>query len=103
MELRILRYFLVLAQEMSFSGAASLLNMHQTTLSRHIKRLERDLRSRLFIRGGSRQVFLTPKGELLRERAREVVELADKGLIEYPFLSNKKAWDLLVNKKLVAE
>ncbi|MDR2302944.1 MAG: LysR family transcriptional regulator [Deltaproteobacteria bacterium] len=76
MELRVLRYFLAVAEAESISGAAQFLHLTQPTLSRQLMDLEEELSAKLFIRG--RKVTLTEKGLLLRERAREIIELSDK-------------------------
>jgi DNA-binding transcriptional LysR family regulator len=81
MELRVLRYFLAVAQEESISGAAEFLNLTQPTLSRQLMDLEDELNAKLFIR--KRKVTLTQKGVLLRKRAQEIVELADRTAKEF--------------------
>ena len=50
-ELRVLRYFLAVAQEESISGAAEYLHLTQPTLSRQLMDLEAELGKKLFIRG----------------------------------------------------
>lgn len=82
MELRVLRYFLAVAQEESISGAAEYLHMTQPTLSRQLMDLEAELGKKLFIRG-SRKVSLTEDGVLLRKRAGEIVELVEKTESEF--------------------
>ncbi len=77
MELRVLRYFLAVAQEESISGAAEYLHLTQPTLSRQLMDLEEELGKKLFIRG-NRRVTLTEDGLLLRRRAGEIVDLVDK-------------------------
>lgn len=81
MELRVLRYFLAVAQEESISAAAEYLHLTQPTLSRQMRDLEEELGRPLLIRG-SRKVELTEAGRLLRKRAREILELADKAQAE---------------------
>ncbi len=81
MELRVLRYFLAVAQEESISAAADYLHLTQPTLSRQLKDLEDELGRPLFLRG-SRKVELTEEGRLLRKRAREILELTDKAQAE---------------------
>lgn len=77
MELRVLRYFLTVAQEENITKAAALLHVTQPTLSRQMMQLEEELGSKLFRRSQYR-IILTDAGMLLRRRAQEIVELADK-------------------------
>ncbi len=77
MELRVLRYFLAVAREQTISGAAEALHVTQPTLSRQLKELEEELGKKLFIRG-NRKVTLTEEGIFLRNRAQEIIDLADK-------------------------
>ncbi len=76
-ELRVLRYFLTLAREESISRAAEALYITQPTLSRQLAELEEELGVQLFERG-KRRITLTQEGVLLRRRAEEMTELADK-------------------------
>lgn len=77
MELRVLRYFLAVAREENITKAAALLHVTQPTLSRQLMQLEDELGVKLFRRSQYR-VVLTDDGMLLRRRAQEIVELADK-------------------------
>jgi len=77
MEIRVLRYFLTVAQEESFSRAAALLHLTQPTLSRQIAQMEEELGVTLLNRG-KRKIELTEEGILLRRRAEEIVTLVDK-------------------------
>ena len=77
MEIRVLKYFLAVAREQSFSKAAEVLFLSQPTLSRQLKDLEDELGKQLFIRG-SRKITLTEEGMILRKRAEEIMELIDK-------------------------
>ena len=52
MNLRVLRYFLTVAKEQSFTKAAEQLNLTQPTLSRQLAALEEELGAKLFDRGG---------------------------------------------------
>lgn len=77
LDLRVLRYFLAVAEEGNITWAAELLQVSQPTISRQLKNLEDDLGVTLFHRG-SHSVELTNEGHLLYDRARTLVSLADK-------------------------
>jgi DNA-binding transcriptional LysR family regulator len=77
LELRHLRYFLAVAEELNFSRAAERLHIAQPALSAQIRSLETQLGCELFSRT-TRRVDLTPAGELLLADAREIVERADR-------------------------
>ena len=77
MELRTLRYFLVVAREGSISAAAEALHLSQPTLSRQLKDLENELGKTLLIRG-SKKTTLTEDGMFLQKRAQEILELTQK-------------------------
>lgn len=74
-DLRALRYFLVLAEELNFSRAAERLGIAQPPLTLQIQKLERMLACRLLIRG--RQTRLTEAGERFVEEARHVLDQAE--------------------------
>ena len=84
MEIRTLRYFLAVAREENMSRAAEQLHVTQPTLSKALKSLEEELGKKLFIRH-SFSIALTEEGVLLRDRAEDLVSMADK--IEQEFLS----------------
>lgn len=77
MELRVLRYFLAVAQYQNFTKAARELLVSQPTLSKQLADLEDELGTQLFIRG-HRQVTLTEEGEYLQARAKEIIQLTDQ-------------------------
>ena len=77
MDIRVLKYFLAVAREQSFSVAAERLYLSQPTLSRQLKELEDELGKPLLIRS-SKGVSLTEEGMILRARAEEIVALMDK-------------------------
>lgn len=77
MELRVLQYFLVAAREENITKAASLLHITQPTLSRQLMQMEEELGVKLF-RRGKHNILLTEDGMLLRRRAQEIVDLAEK-------------------------
>ena len=81
MELRVLKYFLAVAREQNITNASEILHITQPTLSRQLKELEDELGIQLLIRG-NKSVSLTEDGMLFRKRAEEIVELADKTIID---------------------
>lgn len=76
-EIRTLQYFLVVAREENITKAAEILHVTQPTLSRQIMQLEEELACTLFIRGKTKMT-LTEDGVLLRSRAQEMIDLAEK-------------------------
>ena len=77
MELRVLRYFLTVAKEQSFTKAAEQLHITQPTLSRQLAALEEELGTDLFVRSG-RSITLTDEGILLKRRAMELIDLEER-------------------------
>lgn len=84
MEIRTLRYFLAVAREENMTRAAEALHVTQPTLSKALKSLENELGKKLFTRH-SFSIRLTDEGILLRNRAEDLVGMADK--IEKEFVS----------------
>jgi DNA-binding transcriptional LysR family regulator len=77
MDLRLLRYFVAVAEERHFGRAAARLHMTQPPLSRAIKQLETDLGAVLLHRSAT-GVTLTAAGNLLYDEARTLLEQADQ-------------------------
>ena len=82
MELRVLKYFLAVAREENITKAAALLHLTQPTLSRQLMQLEEELGVKLFHRSRY-HIVLTDEGMLLRRRAQELIDLADKTAQEF--------------------
>jgi DNA-binding transcriptional LysR family regulator len=80
-ELRQLRYFVAVAEELHFGRAAERLHISQSPLSRAIRELERDLGLVLFVRT-TRRVELTPAGEVLLERSRRALAEIDGAIAD---------------------
>ena len=76
-ELRLIRYFVAVAEELHFGRAAARLRMAQPGLSQQIQALERLLGVRLLERT-SRQVTLTPAGALLLTEGRRLLAEAER-------------------------
>lgn len=77
MELRVLKYFLMIAREENITKAAGLLHVSQPSLSRQMMQLEEELDVKLF-RRSKHSIALTEDGMLLKRRAQEIVSLAEK-------------------------
>lgn len=80
MDLRELRYFVAVAEELHFGRAAARLHMTQPPLSRAIKQLETDLGYSLLHRSPS-GVALTPAGATLYDEARTLLAQADQARV----------------------
>jgi DNA-binding transcriptional LysR family regulator len=87
MELRVIRYFLTIVQEENITRAAKMLYITQPTLSRQLDELEQELGTELFTRG-KRKITLTDAGVLFYQRAKEIIELADKTKQEFSEIQN---------------
>ncbi|MDY0883842.1 LysR substrate-binding domain-containing protein [Dongia soli] len=78
-DLRHLRYFLAVAEELNFTRAAERLRIAQPPLSRQIRDLEDDIGASLFDRS-THPLKLTEAGQFLREEAREILVAFDRAL-----------------------
>ncbi|MDO4964434.1 LysR family transcriptional regulator [Streptococcus gallolyticus] len=81
MDIRVLNYFLVVAEEGNITKAAERLLMTQPTLSRQLKALEEELKVALFKRSNHR-IYLTEEGLLFQQRARDIVEMTEHAKAE---------------------
>ena len=95
MELRVLNYFLTVAREGGLTGASEVLHVTQPTMSRQIQELEEELGQKLFIRT-TRSMVLTPEGMLLRKRAEEILEMAERTKSEFSAMGNTVEGDVLI-------
>lgn len=93
MEIRTLRYFLAVAREENMTRAAEVLHVTQPTLSKALKSLEEELGKKLFTRH-SFSIRLTEEGILLRNRAEDLVSMADKIEREFITLDDISGGDL---------
>ena len=97
MEIRLLKYFLAVAREESISKAAEVLHITQPTLSRQLMDLETELKTKLLIRGKrNKKIILTDDGKLLKARAQEIVDLANKTESEFLFDEKNIAGDIYI-------
>jgi DNA-binding transcriptional LysR family regulator len=78
MELRQLKYFLAVAEELHFRRAAQRLHMSQPPLSEQIRNLEDELGTRLLVRDRTRGVQLTASGIALLTEARKILSQVEK-------------------------
>ena len=93
MEIRTLKYFLAVAKEENMTRAAEQLHVTQPTLSKALKALEDELGKKLFIRH-SFSIQLTEEGMLLRKRAADLIEMADRIEAEFKDIDNITGGDI---------
>lgn len=77
LDLDLLRAFVLIAEGRSFTEVAEMVGRTQSAVSMQIKRLEETLGQRLLSRGKGGDVELTPHGETLLARARQILSLND--------------------------
>ena len=77
MEIRVLKYFIAVAEEENITRAAERLNIAQPSLSRQLMQLENELDAKLFERS-KKGISLTEEGRILRQYAEEIISLNDK-------------------------
>ncbi|MBN9391917.1 MAG: LysR family transcriptional regulator [Chloroflexi bacterium] len=95
MELRHLRYFVAVAEELNFSRAAYRLAMTQPSLSRQIHDLENELGTELFVRQ-PRRLVLTAAGEFFLEQARGLLAAADQAILQTRQLGRGESGQLAI-------
>lgn len=76
MDMRQIRYFLTVADELNITRAAERLHLSQPPLSRALMELEEELGCTLIIRG-KRHITLTPEGLALKRRGEQILALAE--------------------------
>src|SRR4051794_27267252 len=77
LDVRLVRYFVTVAEELHFGRAATRLYISQPALSKQIRKLESDVGTQLLVRD-SRHVALTPRGERFLDDARRLLALAER-------------------------
>lgn len=87
MELRYIRYFMAVAEEMNFTKAAEKLNIAQPPLSRQIKDLEEELGTKLFSRT-PHSLRLTEAGILFKQYAAQMLEIEDRSKADISKMGN---------------
>ena len=95
MDLRQLRYFVAVAEELHFTRAAQRLHIAQSALSAQIQSLEQEVGAPLLVRT-SRRVALSPVGEALLDDARQVLANADVALARARALARAQHQRLIV-------
>ena len=95
MEIRVLRYFIEIAREQNMTKAAERLHVSQPSLSRKMKDLEEELGKKLFHRS-SYSIHLTDEGMLLRKRAEDLIEMADKIQAEFHSLDEMTGGEVFI-------
>lgn len=95
MELRVLKYFLVVAREENITKAANLLHLTQPTLSRQLMQLEDELGIKLFQRS-KHSIILTEDGLRLKRRAQELVALAEKTKAEFSHKAEELSGEIAI-------
>jgi DNA-binding transcriptional LysR family regulator len=95
MEIRHLRSFCVLAEQLHFTKAALLLNVAQPALSQQIKQLELELGTQLVERS-NRRVRLTAAGEVFRDRAAGILEQLEQAALATARVGQGEAGSLVI-------
>lgn len=95
MEFRQLETFLKVAELKSFSKAAQAIFLTQPTVSEHIRQLEEELRTKLFLRT-KREAVLTPSGILFEKQARKLLSLRKQIILEMSRFSESAEGELTI-------
>src|SRR5262245_18853456 len=100
-DLKRVRHFALLGEELHFSRAAQRANLSQTAFSRSIQSLETDLGVRLFDRD-TRSVTLTAAGRQILVRARELLSCAGRLSAEAEHIANADGGELTFGAGMMA-
>ncbi|MFT8319705.1 MAG: LysR substrate-binding domain-containing protein [Bacillus sp. (in: firmicutes)] len=95
MELRHIRYFVVLAEELHFGRAAERLHIAQPPLSRQIRELEEEIGAQLFFRT-KRYVELTIAGKVFKKKADQILNQVEQACISTRISSNEKEEGIVI-------
>ncbi len=95
MEIRVLKYFLTVAEIGNITKAANSMHLTQPTLSRQLQDLEKELGQKLFVRG-NHSVSLTAEGMVLRKRAQEIIDLVEKTEHEFSVIKDEISGDIYI-------
>lgn len=95
MDIRVLRYVLVLAEEQHFGRAAARAHVAQSALSEQVKKLETELGVRLFDRS-TRSVAITGAGSRFVEHARAIVSATDRAAADMRSVAEGRAGSVRV-------
>ncbi len=95
MEIRVLKYFLTVAETGNITKAANIIHVTQPTLSRQLQDLENELGKKLFKRS-SHSVSLTENGIVFKKRASEIMELVEKTEKEFLSTNNEVVGDIFI-------
>ena len=93
MEIRVLNYFVEMANKKSLTKAAKKLHVTQPTLSKQLKDLENELGQKLFTRSNY-SINLTPEGEILYQRAVDILNIVSKTEAEFRTMNDYTGGDL---------
>lgn len=102
MELRHLRYFVAVAEELNFTRAARRLNTAQPSLSQQIKHLEADVGVPLLDRS-KQHVALTPSGKVFLADAKEILARLDRAIRRAARAQQGKSKELIIGVVPAAE
>lgn len=95
MDIRVLKYFITIAQESNITRAAKLLHTTQPNLSRQLNELEREIGKKLLERR-NKKFSLTEEGLFLLKRAQEIVELVSRTESELSLFNDTISGDIYI-------